>query len=149
MTLPVSVYSNDSRWGHTISDISVVVCSSAMTRGGNRGHTSGLTFERTISIGIDSKVCSCRLGGCGGSASFGCGLCSSLSFRRCRRLGGGLSLCGGPSLGGGRDYSGTSASSSSLGYTRSSRLSLDLSNLARPLFDLVPRLPNYYLILNC
>lgn len=111
--------------------------------------TSGLTFERAISIGVDRKVCSCGLGGCGGSAGFGGCLGSSLSLRRCRRLGGSLSLCGGTSLGGGRDYSGTSTSSSASGYTRSSRLSLDLSNFPRPLLDLVSRLTDDYLILNC
>jgi hypothetical protein len=110
--------------------------------------TSGLTFERTISIGIDSKVCSCGLGGCGGGAGFGSCLCSSLSFRRCRRLGSSLPLRSGPGLGGSRrHYAGTS--SSSLGYTRSSRLPLDLSNLARSLFNFVSRLTDYYLILDC
>jgi hypothetical protein len=110
--------------------------------------TSGLTFERSISIGVNGEVCSCRLGGCGGSAGFGSCLCSSLNLGRCRRLGSSLSLCGGTSLGSGRrHYAGTS--SSSLRYTRSRRLPLDLSNFSRPLLDLVSRLSNDYLILNC
>ena len=139
----------EGRVRHTISDISVVVCSSAKNRFRMEVLTSGLTFERAISIGVDSKVCSCRLGGCGRSAGFGSCLSRSLSFRRCRRFGSSLSLCGGPSLGSGRDYSGTSTTSSASGYTRSSRLSLYLSNFPRPLFDLVSRLTNDYLILDC
>lgn len=116
-----------------------------------------MAFEWTVSIGINGKVCSCRLEACGGRARFGGGLCRSLGFGGRGRFSGRLSFGGrswldsslalrrcSSGLGGRRgDYSGTrtSTGTGTSGNTRSIRLSLDFPDFRRSLSDLMIRPP--------
>jgi hypothetical protein len=134
----------------TVSNISVVVYLLAWNSRQEDKLTSGLTFERTISIGINCKVGSCRLWGCGGLCRtwgrLGVGRRRSLSLDSRSRSS--ASTCTSTSGNGRRSYDGGSSIIPRDTRCRSARLSFDFSHFCTPLCDVGGLTCNDRLIMN-